>query len=224
MTDHRFPDPVVVFVPHESGVNLCQLGHGVGHGGQAASVLGDAERGPVFSKVGAELFHVGLEHFVIGQGIPGTLPTLLPASAENGGMFPRTGVEPSPGPTDLTPELNERDIERREHQRPFRFSEERLSSGDVLGITVVRRHGNRLLLPRAILEFVGERFEHERLHHGASVAEDISAKGVDDLIAVGPSYGTVDGGFRHTVAPVVHQRFPCDLSAGWNALDLLAKR
>ena len=66
MTDHRFPDPVVVFVPHQPGVNLCQLGHGVGHGRQAASVLGDAKRGPVFAEVGAELFHVGVEHLVVG--------------------------------------------------------------------------------------------------------------------------------------------------------------
>ena len=110
-------------------------------------------------------------------------------------MFPRTGVEPSPGTTDLTPELNERDIERREHQRPFRFSEERLGSGDVLGVAVVRCHGNRLLLPRAIGEFFRERLEHERLHHRASVAQNISTKGVDDFVAVGPSDGTVDGGF-----------------------------
>ena len=47
---------------------------------------------------------------------------------------------------------------------------------------------------------------------------------MDDLVAVSPCDGAVDGGFRHTVTPVVHQRFPCDLSAGWNALDLLAER
>ena len=72
------------------------------------------------------------------------------------------------------------------------------------GIAVVTADRYRSLLPvRSLLKLISEDPDHEGLHHAAAIAEDITAKGVDNLLPTCPTNRTMNGGFTHSVAAVI---------------------
>ncbi len=139
-------------------------------------------------------------------------------------MFTRAGVVPTPRAPDLPSKLDERHIKRGQHQRPLGLVEQGLGCCDVFCVAVVAGDRDGFLLPTARFEFLHEGLDHEGLHHRTAVAENVSSKGVDHLVAVCPRHSTVNRRLGDPVAPVVDQRFPFNVPSGRHALDGFPKR
>ncbi len=122
---------------YQPGVDLGKFRDGVGNGRQAATVFGDAQGLPVLAQVGAELFHVGVKDFVGGQGVAGPVPTFHPTTSQDGCVLSRAGVKPAPRATDLPAKLDQRNVQRGQHQGPFGFVQQRLRCCNVFGVPVV---------------------------------------------------------------------------------------
>ena len=110
-------------------------------------------------------------------------------------MLSRARVVPPSRSPDLPTELDQRHVQGRQHQGPFRLVQQGLGGGHVLRVTVVAGDRDGFLLPRARVQFLDEGLDHEGLHHRAAVAEDVSTEGMDDFVTVGPGHSAMDGGF-----------------------------
>ncbi len=223
---HRLPDPILVLLPDEAGEHHCELVHCVRDGRQPASVLGHPLWLPVW------LVHNPAKHIEVHReprrarkGVTSPVYSHPAQRLEHRRVLSRAGVEPAAGTSDLTAELDERDVEGALHQPPFGFGQKRLRGSHVLGVAVVRGAGDGLLLPAQALcgQRLLEGLHHQRFHHRAPVDQHVTAEGVDDLGAVGPRDGAVDGVLGDVHATEVDQRLPLDVTPGGDALMLLAQ-
>ena len=121
MAHHGFPNPIRIFVSNQSCVNLSQLGNCIRYCWQSITILCNSYRRPIIAEETTNLGHVGIEDLVAWKRIPCTIPSFFPASSKNRSVFPRAGMVPASRTTNLTAELNQWNVQRREHKRPFRF-------------------------------------------------------------------------------------------------------
>ena len=121
MTVHRFPNPVIVFGGRETGEQPGQFIHGIGEGGQTASIAGHAVWRPVGTEEPPHFLQVGMKEWMVGQFIARQRPPFFLAATQNGGVFAGTGVKPSTRPANLTTELNQRHVQWRLHVPPAVF-------------------------------------------------------------------------------------------------------
>ena len=134
-------------------------------------------------------------------------------------MLSRASVIPAPFSAELSPELDEWNVKRSAHEWLLVLTEQTHRGSDVLGVTIVTRDCNSLLLDGALCEFICDCLDHERFHHASTITQHITSEGVEDLVAMSPSNRSVHCCFRNVVSAIVNERLPFHVSSCGEALD-----